>query len=294
MIRRVGCLVRSVFRLKKLANDEKYYGRPFILEAVSGWCCEGCERRVECYKDKYKDGLSAVRQVGKVATSEMRVMSHRPMIGPCLERRFGSCVFCREMFYYCRNLYDENFFNELSRVHSVGSPCSLKSRVYSPKFTGDILYEGLRMHVVNEVDNPVCMMYDPVLDYDCVNNFNAYSKCTYVFSSVSKVLWHMYMAKIAIYDNSINKYYVNFFDTNYYQSDQYDIVFKGVRFKEIKESEMKIPMVRYCNIFIEQCEGYPLIDGLKIKECESSYVLNVCRYYGACYLYMDNKYYMVA
>jgi len=279
------------FSCKRLDEDDAYFKVMRGNVSSELFCCDGCRDKGTCYKDRFAYfAAKGYRQVGKVATSEQRVMSHLPTIGQIRDKRFGTCNFCREMFFYCQNDYPEGFFNNLASIHSIGSRCSIKSRYVSPKSDGNVEIQGRKMHVVREILDPVCLPYDQVLDLPLTTNFVCTSKRTYVFSSFENIQYYMYTARVAVYDKSSNIYYVNYLDTDFCQSDVYDMLVNGVRFKLVQEFKRGI---RDFKLFSGRLEGLPIVTSVNVGKSFSLF-LDIARYYGSFYLELgDEKYVLV-
>jgi len=277
------------FSCKRLDGDGKYFGAMKCNSIIPSACCFGCQSGEMCYIDKFHPQAKyGVAQVGRVATHEMRVMSHVGTLGTCRDFRFGTCAFCREMFYYCKKKYPDEFFRALAGIHASGSRCSLKGNFVAPKSDGNVNVKGRKFHVVNDVHDPVCMAYDPVLEYPTVTTFVASSKRTYVFSDVDNVQFYMFSARIAIYDSNLGKYYVNYLDEFICQSDDYDEVINGVRFRVIKDMPKG---VRNFVLFKGSVDGYPIITRPVFEKGAYSLFLDVARYYGSFYLELGDKKY---
>lgn len=160
--------------------------------------------------EKYFGKYHAVKQVGKVASWERRVYKIVPRVGPIRDSRFGSCAFCREMFYYSNYEYGDFFFETLASIHSPATRCSIRKKYKAPLCVGDTDYKGRKMYCVTKIENGVCMKFDPVLDYEQVINFKLTSDRTYVFSDIDKIQNYMYAARVAVYDDVANRYYINY------------------------------------------------------------------------------------
>jgi len=287
------------FSCKRLDGDADYFKTMKCEVSGPTHCCYGCKEGVGCVKSKFDSkACYGYRQVGRVATSEVRVMSHVPVLGLYQDKRFGTCAFCREMFFYCNKKYPDEFFSALASIHSIGSRCSIKRLYQVPRCDGNVDYKGRKFHVLQEVDNPVCMAYDPVLDFPLVTNFVAFSKRTYVFSSVENVLFSMFAGRIAIYDSLQNRYYVNYQEEFFSQSDDYDEIINGVRFRYVGDFRNGIRLdkefsLKECSVeklFFDIGEGYPILNMNVLKNRSYSVMLDLARFYGSFYLeYGDKK-----
>jgi len=282
----------KIYSCKCLDDDSVYFarikGRKISSAAV---CCDGCAANGACdRRDNYKVEMYGHRQVGKVATYETRVMSQVPKVGKRFDRRFGTCAFCREMYYYSKHLYPDDFYRMLAMIHSIGSRCALKQRWDQPRLDGNVDYYGRKMHVLNEVENGVCLPYDRVLDYPVQNNFSLTNGKTYVFSHVDKVQFYMYSVKIAIYDEKINKFFVNFIEEEYFQHPYCDINLRGLGYREV---EAFVAGLKLDKFFSGVVEGIPILTNEDMRK-ELSWLLDIARFYGSYYMeYGDKKYQLV-
>jgi len=272
----------KIFSCKCLDDDSVYFAKVKGKKVASPMvCCDGCAAQGVCdRRNNFKVEMYGHKQVGKVATYETRVMSQIPKVGKRFDRRFGTCAFCREMYYYSKHLYPDDFFRMLSMIHSVGSRCSLKQKWDQPRRDGNVDYCGRKMHVMKEIDNGVCLPYDRVLDYPVQNNFSLTNGKTYVFSHVDKVQYYMYSVRIAVYDEVQNRYYVNFVDEEYYQSPIFDIVVRGLSYREVESFVGGQKIDKY---FAGTIEGTPILTDQDMRK-ELSWLLDVARFYGSYYM----------
>jgi len=214
-------------------------------------------KKLECDHEYFKHSLS-LRQVGATVTSEERAMSHVPMIGNVEEVRFGTCSFCREMRYYCRHSYSDDFFKSLARMHNVGTRCAIKDFYVSPSCDGNVLYKGKMMFEKTSIQNGVSLAYDPVLDYPLVMNFDVSSGRTYVFSSLDNIQYFMYSAKVAVYDSESLKYYTNYNDDSIRQLGHFDLVRGGIKFRYIVSTYEELLLSSSPPRFIDKGDLYSI------------------------------------
>lgn len=239
-------------------------------------------RNFSCKKlqgdERYFKGMHGTRQVGRVGTVEERVYKVQPRLGVVRDTRFGSCSFCREMYYYSKYTYHDDFFSALALLHSPSTRCSIRSCYVAPICCGDIMYKGKMMYCVLKVFNPVCLAFDPVLDYERVVNFSMLTDRTYVFSDIRNIQHYMFSAKVAVYDGG--RYFVNYEDKDIMEVYDYDDELGGMRFRRVERNleELLVSadppiMCHVKNLFTSTKveRGFPLVVASDDQELQRRY-----------------------
>jgi len=276
------------FSCKKLSEDRAYFEGMTHTE-LPCICCFSCSMGESCDRKKYHPRVTrGYDQVGRVSSTEVRVMNNKPTIGNIFDNRFGNCAFCREMYFYGKHKYSESFFNSLANMHSAMSYCSIKSRVKVALFDGNIEFQGRRWHYVNNLLNPVCMPYNVLEEFESVTNFSLTSNKTYVFSHVRYIPAYMYAAKIAIKDPDRGGYFVNYLTyPEEVEFDTCDLQVNGVRFVEV-DKRISEETDEFKDSFNPSLTT-PLVHYSLILVKAKSYLLDITRYYSRIYLEKDGK-----
>jgi len=176
------------FSVKRLQGDDQYFD--------------------ELNRKRGKHDLVTVQQVGKTDTHERRVMTGIDYVNRYPDVRYGSCSFCKELKQFIHRKHTDKMIEVWAMNHDVHIHCTLRRRYQIPQSNGILEVSGRMVNVALEVDYPVSLPYDVVMDNKVVMNFDMLSTHTYVFSSFSNIMSYMYAAKVAVFKD--NLYYVNF------------------------------------------------------------------------------------